>query len=95
VGCHASHHLQVLTQKLGADHSAVLLSAGDQEGDLYDQRNRIAQHVIAEGYQKSRPLSQRRRHVQTDLPGIEEYLQEIDHADQRLESGIESAHYHV
>lgn len=45
--------------KLGADRSDVLFHAGNQAGGLYDERNRIAEFLVAEDHQKSCFVSKR------------------------------------
>ena len=37
MGCQPSAYSEIMAEQLGTDHSAVLLSAGDSEGDLHDQ----------------------------------------------------------
>ena len=42
-----------LAAKLGAGHSDVRVRAGNQKGDLHDQRHRILEYDIAKNHQKS------------------------------------------
>jgi hypothetical protein len=90
MGYQPSDDCQVLAKQLGADYPDVLLSARDSKGYLYDQRHRIAQHVAPEGDEEPWLLPEQRGHDEVAILGHEEYLKEMDAADQRLEVGNES-----
>ena len=84
-----------MAEQLAADHPVLCLSAADPAGHLHDQHHRIIEHVVAESDQEPGIIPERRGHVQVALPSPDEHLEEMDHADKRLEIGIESVQYHV
>ena len=66
--------------ELGPDYAVFRLPGGDPQGDLYDQRDRIAEHVAAENHQDAGLVSERRGGLQAVVPGAAERLEEMDHA---------------
>lgn len=57
----------------GESRPVFCLPGGYPQGDLHDQRHRIVKHVTTQGHQKQGFVPQRCGHVQTTLPGTEQY----------------------
>src|SRR5258708_3912737 len=72
--------------ELGTPDAIFRLSGGHPQGDLYDQRGRIAEHVAAEGDQNQRLVPEPGSCVQAAVSGLGTHSQKVDHADTELES---------
>ena len=63
----------------------------DPQGDLHDQRHRIAEHEPAQGAEAARGLPQRRSGVEGDVPGAAQRDPQVGTSDP-LEGGAELLH---
>src|SRR5689334_3292160 len=88
MGRDVSNHQPDVAPELGALDAVFRLPGGHSEGDLYDQCDRVAEHVIAEGDQNAWLVSQRGCGDETAVPGVGAYCQEVDDAGAELESGL-------
>src|SRR3954451_6048723 len=88
MGRDVSNHQPDVAPELGALDAFLRLPGGHSEGDLYDECDRVAEHVIAEGDQNAGLVSQRRCGDETAVPGVGAYCQEVDDAGAELESGL-------
>src|SRR5258708_34644051 len=74
--------------ELGTPDAIFRLSGGHPQGDLYDQRGRIAEHVAAEGDQNQRLVTEPGSCVRAAVTRLGTHSQKVDHADTELESSI-------
>src|SRR3954453_5552724 len=88
MGRDVSNHQPDVAPELGALDAVFRLPGGHSEGDLYNECDRVAEHVIAEGDQNAGLVSQRRCGDETAVPGVGAYCQEVDDAGAELESGL-------
>src|SRR5258706_14097716 len=72
--------------ELGTPDAIFRLSGGHPQGDLYDQRGRIAEHVAAEGDQNQRLVPEPGSRVQAAVSGLGTHSQKVDNAGTELES---------
>ena len=79
-----------MAEQLGADHAAVLLSAGYPQGDLHDQRYRVGEYAATQNDKGPRIVPQRRICDQAAVFGTTEYFKEMDNSNSQLAIGTES-----
>ena len=75
--------------------NVVRLSAGDPQGDLHDQRDRVDQQRDSQVYAKSEDLPQRGVGPEADLHGDSRGVATVDDAGSALERGVEPLRHHV
>ena len=95
LGCEVSGHQSQLAGGLAAVDGLLRLLSGDTTGDLYYQRDRVTELLIAEAAQNPWGLSQRRRDCKDTLPGNQPGGEKVDHADSGLESRSQSVRHSV
>src|ERR1043166_1002663 len=88
MGRDISNYQPDVAPKLGAFDAVFRLPGGHSESDLYDQCDRVAEHVAAQGDQDARIVSQCGCGDETPVPGAGTYCQEVDDAGAELESGL-------
>ena len=76
-----SAHWPILAAQLGADHAVLRLPAGDPQGDLHHQRDRVGEHELAQDHEVPGLAPERRGVVEAVLPGAAQHQQEMDDAD--------------
>src|SRR5665213_2629004 len=74
--------------ELGALNAIFRLSGRHSQGDLYDQRGRVAEHVAAQGDQNQRLISEPGGRVQATVSGVGTHRQKVDDADPELEGSL-------
>src|SRR6266705_4048815 len=74
--------------ELGTPDRIFRLSGGHSQGDLHDQRRRIAEHVAAESDQDARLVSQSGSRYETAVPGLGTHREKVDHAGAELEGRL-------
>ena len=88
MGRGVSHHQPDVAPELGAPDAVFRLPGGHSQGDLHDQRHRVAEHVAAQGDQDAGIVSECGCGAETAIPGAGAHCQEVDHAGAELESGL-------
>ena len=81
--------------EVGGHRNVVRLSAGDPQGDLHDQRDRIDQQRDSQVHPESEDLPQRGVGAEADLHGDSRGVATVDDAGSALERGAEPLRHHV
>ena len=76
-------------------HRAVRLPAGDPQGDLHDQRDRVGQQRDPEVHAEPQAVPERGVGVEAGVPGDPRGVEEVDDADRGLEGGLEPLRHRV
>jgi hypothetical protein len=80
---------------MGRDCAILELSAGDPEGHLHDQRDRVTELHREKGDEEPVGVLHGVSRDETVLHGDREYLEEVDDADQALEPGPQLPGYQI
>ena len=81
--------------EVGGHRHAVRLSAGDPQGDLHDQRDRVDQQRDSQVHAEPQDLPQRGVGLEADLHGDSRGVGAVDDAGAALERGAEPLRHHV
>src|SRR5579872_1980719 len=74
--------------ELGALNAIFRLSGRHSQGDLYDQRGRVSEHVAAQGDQNQRLVSEPRGRFQAAVSSVGTHRKKVDDAHTELESSL-------
>src|ERR1700726_3116695 len=78
-------HRSDVAPELGPRHAVFRLSRRDPQSSLHNQRDRIAEHVVAQGHQDSRLVPDRRGCHEIAVHGIGAHRKKMDDAGPGLE----------
>lgn len=76
-----------MARPLGQNHPVLPVSAGDPQGDLHDQRDRIVEHGDAQVHTQPADLPERRVSAEVAVHGDSGSVEELE-TDPSLEAGI-------
>ena len=78
VGSEPSDDQSGVAAELGADHAVLRLPCRDPQGDLHDQRGRVAEHESAQDHQDAGLVSERGSRVAAALAGVAQSFEEVE-----------------
>ena len=88
MGWNIPHDCPDVAAELGTPDAVFRVPGGHSQGDLHDERHRIAAHVAAPGDQDQGIFSESGGGDEVTVSGAGAHCQKVDHAGTKLESRL-------
>ena len=95
VGREVSDDCQTVAAEVDRLHHALRLPAGDPQGDLHDECDRVGEQRDSEVHAQPQAVPQRGVGLEAGVPGDPRSVQALDDADQGLEGGPQPLRHRV
>ena len=92
---HRSTDSKIVAQQLGQSEHVLWIPAGYLQGHLHHQCHRITEQCYSKSHSTTKGLSHREICFEGGLPGNHGCIEEVDDADQELETRFKSVYYFV
>src|SRR5215213_4151573 len=89
MGWNVSDDQPDVAAKLGAPDAVFRLPGRHSQGDLYNQRSGVAEHVAAEGDQDPRLVPDAGGRDEAAVSGLGAHREKVDQAGERLEAALQ------